>query len=107
MPAAAGMTFGAFGAHGLRSKYPALPEKMHGSWGTASSYLIYNGLALLALSYHPDTPKRFKLAPWMIGTGAVVFSGTIFGLVLSAPESGIRKLLGPMTPLVGMVMIGG
>jgi len=103
------MTFGAFGAHGLRSRYPALPEKLHANWGTASSYLIYNGLALLAISYHPglhSSLKRYKAAPWMIGTGALVFSGTIFGLVLSR-DGAVRKVLGPMTPLGGMLMIGG
>jgi uncharacterized membrane protein YgdD (TMEM256/DUF423 family) len=101
------MTAGAFGAHGLRQRFPTMPEKTHASWGTASSYLIYNGLALLALSYHPDLKRRYKAAPWFIGAGAMVFSGTIFGLVLSAEGSGIRKILGPLTPLGGIFMIGG
>jgi uncharacterized membrane protein YgdD (TMEM256/DUF423 family) len=48
--------------------------------------MIYNGLALLAISFHPGLNsglKRYKAAPIMIASGAALFSGTIFGLVLS------------------------
>jgi len=103
------MSLGAFGAHGLRARYPSMPEKLHSNWSTASSYMIYNGLALLAIAYHPGLKsglKRYRLAPVMIASGAVIFSGTIFGLVLMR-EGGLRKVLGPLTPLGGMLMIGG
>lgn len=86
-----------------------MPEKLHNNWGTASSYLIYNGLALLAISLHPtmsSSAKKYRYAPVMIASGAAIFSGTIFGLVLLR-EGGVRKILGPLTPVGGMLMIGG
>lgn len=102
------MCFGAFGSHGLRARYPSLPATSLTSWSTASSYLIYNGIALLALSLHPKLSapgSRMKLAGGMIIGGALTFSGTIFALVLAREKVG--KVLGPMTPVGGLVMIAG
>lgn len=108
-PAATGISFGAFGSHGLRSRFPTLPERSLNSWSTASNYLIYNGLALLAVSLHPGVvsgiKKNFRFAAGMILGGSLTFSGTIFALVLYREKVG--KVLGPITPLGGMVMIGG
>jgi uncharacterized membrane protein YgdD (TMEM256/DUF423 family) len=102
------MSFGAFGAHGLRSRFPEISERNLTSWATASNYLVYNGLALLALSLHPNystANKKFRTAAGLIIGGATVFSGTIFGLVLAKDKVG--KVFGPLTPLAGMAMIGG
>jgi uncharacterized membrane protein YgdD (TMEM256/DUF423 family) len=107
------MSFGAFGSHSLRSAFPNLPERSHTSWSTASSYLIYNGLALLALSLHPRLApaasvaglRRYRVASGMILGGALTFSGSIFALVIWRDRVG--KVLGPVTPLGGLVMIAG
>jgi uncharacterized membrane protein YgdD (TMEM256/DUF423 family) len=114
------MAFGAFGSHGLRSKFPNLPPTAITSWSTGSSYLIYNGIALLALSLHPKISLpggsassslsgvgggRLRLAGGMIIGGALAFSGSIFALVLFREKVG--KVLGPVTPLGGLVMIAG
>ena len=105
--AAVGMGCGAFGSHGLRSRNPPLSERSISNWSTASSYLIYNGLALLAISFHPSLvlSRRARIATGAITGGALVFSGSIMGLVLG--KEGWRKVLGPMTPIGGMAMIGG
>ena len=100
------MSFGAFGSHGLRSRN--LPQRSLDSWSTGASYLIYNGIALLAISYHPGLIsgiKRYRWAAGMILGGAMTFSGTIFGLVLAREKVG--KVFGPMTPIGGMFMIAG
>lgn len=71
---ATGISFGAFGAHALRSRFPDMPEKSHNSWMTGSSYLIYNGIALLALSAHPAVAlgaKKYKTAAGLIVGGAL------------------------------------
>ncbi|KAK4687446.1 hypothetical protein P7C73_g2667, partial [Tremellales sp. Uapishka_1] len=105
----AGMSFGAFGSHSLRSRFPSLPERSHTSWSTASSYLIYNGIALLAISLSPrvlaPSPRRYRIAASMILGGALTFSGSIFALVIWREKVG--KILGPLTPLGGLVMIAG
>ncbi|WOO77572.1 UPF0382 membrane protein [Vanrija pseudolonga] len=105
---ATGMSFGAFGAHALRARFPELPEKSHTSWMTGSSYLIFNGLALLAISAHPSVAlgaRRYKTAAGLIIGGALTFSGTIFGLVLWRDQ--VAKVFGPLTPLGGLAMISG
>lgn len=90
-----------------------MPDRSISSWNTASNYLIYNGLALLAISLHPALniasgaalAKKYRFAAGMILGGTAVFSGTIFALVLAREKVG--KFVGPITPLGGMVMIGG
>lgn len=74
------------------------------SWQTASTYLIYSGLSLLAISLHPRHGRN-KWAAGLIGGGAIIFSGSIFGLVLAREKTG--KILGPITPIGGMGMIIG
>jgi uncharacterized membrane protein YgdD (TMEM256/DUF423 family) len=56
---------------------------------TFSHYLIANGVALLAISQHPKfgnvttaTKGLPRYAGALIGTGAVLFSGSIFLLLL-------------------------
>lgn len=104
------MSFGAFGAHGLQKRIPPVSEKSLQNWSTASQYLIYSGISLLAISFHPGLKsgiKRYRYSPWMILSGSIIFSGTIFGLVLLKPGHSARKVLGPLTPLGGVLMIGG
>ena len=100
------MTAGAFGSHGLRARYPDPQDRSHTSWATASHYLIYNGLALLAISFHPVmATRKGRIATSMILAGAGTFSGTIFGLVLAREKVG--KVFGPLTPIGGAAMIAG
>lgn len=102
------MGVGAFGAHALRSRFPNMPESSHNSWMTGSSYLIYNGVALLALSAHPSVAlglKRYKTAAGLIVGGVLAFSGSIFALVLARDKVG--KVMGPVTPMGGLAMIAG
>ncbi|EIW67473.1 hypothetical protein TREMEDRAFT_45099 [Tremella mesenterica DSM 1558] len=130
---AIGISSSAFGSHGLKSYYPSLSDNQLSSWSTASNYLIYNGLGLLVLSLHPNftsstisipntsitsseitnsstkTQTRsipsFRIAANMILFGSLTFSGTIFGLVLNREKLG--KILGPLTPIGGSLMIAG
>lgn len=85
-----------------------MPESSHNSWMTGSSYLIYNGVALLALSAHPSVAlglRKYKVAAQLIVGGVLVFSGSIFALVLARDK--VAKVAGPITPLGGLAMIAG
>lgn len=86
-----------------------MPDRSIQSWMTGSSYLIYNGLALMAVSLHPRLNltgnQRMKIGAGMIIGGALTFSGTIFGLVLAREKVG--KVFGPLTPIGGAVMMAG
>ncbi|KAJ7038086.1 hypothetical protein C8F04DRAFT_367641 [Mycena alexandri] len=96
--AAAGIMAGAFGAHGLKSRGIATE-----SFQTASHYTVFNGLALLLLSLHPRFSVH-KFAGPAIAGGTLLFSGSIFALVLDRDRF---KFLGPVTPMGGLLMIAG
>ncbi|TIB63643.1 hypothetical protein E3P78_01722 [Wallemia ichthyophaga] len=100
--AATGIGFGAFGAHGLRARAGIQPRQTE-SWMTGSHYAVFNGLALMATSLHPRASKSKFAAPAIL-TGSLLFSGSIYALVLNRDKF---KFLGPVTPLGGLSMILG
>ncbi|KAM0789027.1 hypothetical protein ACM66B_003093 [Microbotryomycetes sp. NB124-2] len=100
--AATGVATGALGAHALASR---LGNKT-ATWSMASHFAIMNGAALLAISQHPTHGKR--LPGLLIATGTAMFSGSIFALLLYRERmGGLSKIVGPVTPLGGLLMIGG
>lgn len=97
--AASGLITGAFGAHIIKSR--VTPDRL-GAWQTASHYAMLNGLALLIISMHPRFAIHRFAGP-AIAVGSVLFSGSIFALVLKPGW----KFLGPITPLGGTATIAG
>ncbi|GAA5927412.1 DUF423 domain-containing protein [Sporobolomyces koalae] len=100
---ASGIMSGAFGAHALKGR---LVGDQVATWSMASQYAILNGVALLAISQHPVHSKR--LAVPLIIAGTTLFSGSIFALLLfKGKMGGFTKIVGPSTPVGGLLMIGG
>ncbi len=109
---AASIAAGAFGAHGLESRLEAMALEQ---WETASKYLAYAALAVIVMglagsqarSQGETGPESGRVSSWPAGParamvlGALVFSGTVFGLALGGP-----RILGAVTPLGGISMIG-
>jgi uncharacterized membrane protein YgdD (TMEM256/DUF423 family) len=95
------VTAGAFGAHALKAQVG--PEAL-AVWETAVRYQLVHALALLALAQAaqvwPPRPVRIAGLLWVIGT--VLFSGSLYALVLS----GVRTL-GWVTPFGGAALIAG
>jgi len=72
---------------------------------SSSPYSQYS-VALLAISQHPIHSKR--LAVPLIIAGTTLFSGSIFALLLFKGQMGsLTKIVGPSTPVGGLLMIGG
>ncbi|KAI3398908.1 hypothetical protein diail_8231 [Diaporthe ilicicola] len=92
---AAGVCLGAFGAHGLKQRISD-PAKI-ASWGTAAQYQIIHSIALLVARDNPWAAGLFT-------AGMTMFSGSIYALVLDPARF---KVLGPVTPLGGLCLIGG
>lgn len=90
---------GAFGAHGLRAR--VAPEQVT-SWQTAAHYQLVHAVALLALALHGAGGRPLGTAPWLLAVGMVLFSGSIYALVLGAP-----RWLGPVTPVGGLCLMAG
>lgn len=93
---------GAFGAHALRA---VVDPRQIEVWQTAVLYHLVHGLALLVLAalieLRPSL-RSLRLAWATIGTGLLLFSGSLYLIVLTG-----ARWLGPITPLGGVAMIAG
>jgi uncharacterized membrane protein YgdD (TMEM256/DUF423 family) len=96
-----GVVFGAFGAHALKV---SLSREMLGTFETGVRYQIYHGLGLLALAWAIDRwpERRLATAAWMLLAGTVVFSGSLYLLVLTGVG-----WVGAITPVGGVALVGG
>ncbi len=95
--AATGVALGAFGAHALRG---ILHPAAAGWWQTAVQCQMWHALALVALGAAPL--QRLALAAWLIGGGALIFSGSLYVMALTD-----LRVLGMVTPVGGLLMILG
>jgi uncharacterized membrane protein YgdD (TMEM256/DUF423 family) len=91
---------GAFGAHGLRDR--VAPEQV-AAWVTASQYHLVHSAVLLAIAlYAASSGKPIRLPAALFLAGMLLFSGSIYGLVLTP-----ARWLGPVTPVGGLCLIAG
>ena len=101
-----GVVAGALGSHFLRKR---LTEDRLKSWQVAVQYQLLHAIAILALGLAKITRPQQRqpllhraLTLWSVG--ATLFSGSIYMLCL---DRGPRGLMGPATPIGGLVMIAG
>ena len=98
---------GAMGAHALKAVLE--PEALT-SYLTGSRYNMYHALALLAIAgihAHLD-PKWMKNGVLLITWGTILFSGSIYLLSTSSITGlNISSILGPITPIGGLLIIFG
>lgn len=99
--AGVGVALGAFAAHGLRG---TLSAGDLATFETGVRYQMYHALALLAvagaLTRWPSATAA--AAGWLFAAGIVLFSGSLYLLVLTGP-----RWLGAVTPLGGMAFLAG
>ena len=92
---------GAFGAHALRAR---LSVADLATFETGARYQMYHALALLAVAWAVQQwPGPLpRAAGWLFVAGIVVFSGSLYTLVLTG-----QRWLGAVTPLGGVAFIVG
>ena len=97
---------GAFGAH-LLERFLS-PEALQ-SYEVGVRYQFFHGLALLFLSLKQNEAKFLSRVALLFIIGTILFSGSIYGLTLSSQNTSIilPKILGPVTPLGGLLLIAG
>lgn len=102
------VALGAFGAHALRNQVAA--ESLQ-TWRTAVDYHFWHALALLAVAVlaqasssivDPRRDRWMALSAWCFIAGIVLFSGSLYALVLGAP-----RWTGAITPAGGLVFMVG
>lgn len=94
-----GVVSGALGAHAMESVLE--PEGL-AAFKTASQYLLFMGCGLVAASRGSQT-SGLSLVVW----GTVLFSGSIFFLVLGKAAGWTPVFLGPVTPVGGVLLVLG
>ena len=94
--------FGAFGAHALKKM---LSEDQLKSFETGVKYQMYHAIVLLVLGFN----KEFSTSAmyWCFTIGIVLFSFSIYGLILSDAKGKKLKFLGPITPIGGLLFVIG
>ena len=95
------VALGAFGAHALKARLA--PEAL-GLWKTAVEYHFYHSLGLLAVgaAAMQGESRQLQLAGWCMVAGVVLFSGSLYGLALTA-----FPWLGWITPFGGLSFLAG
>jgi uncharacterized membrane protein YgdD (TMEM256/DUF423 family) len=91
------IALGAFGAHGLES---VVTEERLMAWETAVRYQAWLGLVLVGLGL-----SSLRFARWvfpLLVAGTFIFSGSLYLLVLID-----LPVLGAITPIGGVLMMGG
>ena len=97
--------FGAFGAHALKK---ILNEAQLKSFETGVKYQFYHAIVLLIIGFNmtlETTIEKYMVYSFMLG--AVLFSFSIYGLVLSAAYNKKMRFLGPITPFGGLLLVLG
>ncbi len=99
--ASAGVALGAFGAHALKARVGA---DLLAVFETAVRYQMYHALGLFAVAWASTrwSPKWTTASGWLLLVGIVVFSGSLYLLVLTG-----TRWLGAITPIGGVCFILG
>lgn len=99
---------GAFGAHGLRA---LVDTDALAVYETGVRYQFYHTFALALAALLVDGPwvsrKRIVTAAWLWIGGILLFSGSLYALGLREVHGLPVSFLGPVTPVGGLLLIGG
>ena len=97
-----GVAFGAFGAHGLRSR---LTPEMLAVFEIGVRYQMYHVFALLAVAAaigHFGQVRLLTMAGWSFIAGTFIFSGSLYALALTG-----TGMFGAITPIGGLGFLIG
>jgi uncharacterized membrane protein YgdD (TMEM256/DUF423 family) len=93
------VVLGAFGAHALKERVGADELDI---WKTAVQYQALHALALVLFGLFRERRSVGSAPGWCFAAGSAIFSGTLYAIVLGGP-----RVLGAVTPVGGVLLIGG
>lgn len=93
------VTLGAFGAHALKDQLSAYQVDI---WNKGVFYQALHALALFVVAWLASQSNDQKIvwAGWLMCTGVVFFSGSLYTLALTG-----HKWLGAITPIGGLLFL--
>ncbi|MEM5564066.1 DUF423 domain-containing protein [Psychroserpens sp. AS72] len=94
--------FGAFGAHALKKILSN--DQLH-SFEVGVKYQMYHAIVLLAIGFNSYSIS--SVIYWCFTIGIVLFSFSIYGLILSDAKGKKLRFLGPITPIGGLLLVVG
>ncbi len=94
--------FGAFAAHALKK---LLNNNQLKSFEVGVRYQMYHAIVLLVLGF--NSQYTTQLMYWCLTIGTILFSFSIYGLVLTAALNKKWRFLGPITPIGGLLLVCG
>jgi uncharacterized membrane protein YgdD (TMEM256/DUF423 family) len=96
------VVLGAFGAHLLKKK---LTIDQLQSFETGVKYQMYHAIVLVILGFNLTVNKTIDtLIIYAFIVGTILFSFSIYGLVISSAKDKKLVFLGPITPLGGLLL---
>ena len=98
-----GTVLGAFGAHGLKALVSAEAVQ---SYETGVRYQMYHALLLLVVGSHNLVSSKSKtIIFYLVLSGIILFSGSIYGLATNTLTAFNFKLIAFVTPIGGLLLI--
>ncbi len=97
--------FGAFGAHALKKTFS---EDQLKSFETGVKYQMYHAIVLIILGFNLNlisVLESYMIYCFIVGT--FLFSFSIYGLTFSSSKGKKLRVLGPITPLGGLLLVIG
>ena len=97
--------FGAFCAHLLKK---ILSTEQLQSFETGVKYQMYHAIVLLTIGFNLNSTNALNTyIVYSFIIGIILFSFSIYGLVISSAKNKKIKFLGPITPLGGLFLVLG
>mgnify|MGYP000685670666 CR=1 FL=1 len=102
---ALGIIIGAFGAHALKKIFN---EEQLKNFETGVKYQMYHALLLVIIGFNIQYITSYEnLLFYSLTVGIVLFSFSIYGLCISSARNKKLKILGPITPIGGLLLLLG
>jgi uncharacterized membrane protein YgdD (TMEM256/DUF423 family) len=97
-----GIILGAFGAHALKE---LVSTSKLASFETGVRYQLLQGMGLLIIGLQSSLSFSLKIFYRLMLVGTLLFSFSIYLLTFSEVSNIPTKLIGPITPIGGLLMI--
>ena len=95
---------GAFGAHAFKK---IMNEEQLKNYETGIKYQMYHAILLLVIGFNADLFQNAQIILILLSLGILLFSFSIYGLTITSALNKKWKILGPITPIGGLLLVSG